>query len=90
LFLPFFLVAPALAAVDLVTLPTREGTQLTIYNSEDITMVREHRLLTVKLRRIRAIVVPDNVLFEGGAGETVRNNLLKQFDVRLRERGMGF
>ena len=36
------------AAVDLVTLPTREGTQLTIYNSEDITMVREHRLLTVK------------------------------------------
>ncbi len=38
----------ALAAVDLVTLPTREGTQLTIYNSEDITMVREHRLLTVK------------------------------------------
>ena len=39
---------PALAAVDLVTIPTREGTQLTIYNSEDITMVREHRLLTVK------------------------------------------
>jgi hypothetical protein len=36
------------AAVDVVTLPTREGTQLTIYNSEDITMVREHRLLTVK------------------------------------------
>ena len=34
--------------MDLVTLPTREGTQLTIYNSEDITMVREHRLLTVK------------------------------------------
>ena len=48
-----FLLLPALfsrvqAAVDLVTLPTREGTQLTIYNSEDITMVREHRLLTVK------------------------------------------
>jgi hypothetical protein len=39
---------PAMAAVDLLTLPTREGTQLTIYNSEDITMVREHRLLTVK------------------------------------------
>ena len=37
-----------MAAVDLVTLPRREGTQLTIYNSEDITMVREHRLLTVK------------------------------------------
>jgi hypothetical protein len=42
-------------AVDLVTVPTREGTQLTIYNSEDITMVREHRLLTVKegLNRIQ-------------------------------------
>ncbi len=42
------LLTPVQAAVDLVTLPTREGTQLTIYNSEDITMVREHRLLTVK------------------------------------------
>jgi hypothetical protein len=38
---------PVPAAVDLVTIPTREGTQLTIYNSEDITMVRENRLLTV-------------------------------------------
>lgn len=28
-----------------------------------------------------AIVVPDNVLFEGGAGEVVRRNLLQQFDV---------
>jgi type I restriction enzyme M protein len=28
-----------------------------------------------------AIVVPDNVLFEGGAGEAVRKNLLQQFDV---------
>ncbi|NQT41436.1 MAG: hypothetical protein HQ581_28365 [Planctomycetes bacterium] len=38
----------AMADVSLVTIPRREGTQLTIYNSEDITMVREHRLLTVK------------------------------------------
>ena len=48
LILALAMAAPALAAVDLVTLPTREGTQLTIYNSEDITMIREHRLLTVK------------------------------------------
>ena len=34
--------------VDLVTIPTRESVQLTIYNSVDLTMVREHRLLTVK------------------------------------------
>ena len=42
------LAVQAAADVDLVTIPRREGTQLTIYNSEDITMVREHRLLTVK------------------------------------------
>ena len=41
-------VTTLLADVDLVTIPTREDVQLTIYNSEDITMVREHRLLTVK------------------------------------------
>ena len=28
-----------------------------------------------------AIVLPDNVLFEGGAGETLRRRLLKEFDV---------
>lgn len=28
-----------------------------------------------------AVVVPDNVLFEGGAGETVRRSLLQEFDV---------
>jgi len=42
------MVGQAAADVDLVTIPRREGVQLTIYNSEDITMVREHRLLTVK------------------------------------------
>ncbi len=42
------LAAETFADVDLVTVPRREATQLTIYNSEDITMVREHRLLTVK------------------------------------------
>ncbi len=42
------LATQAMADVDLVTIPRREGVQLTIYNSEDITMVREHRLLTVK------------------------------------------
>jgi len=41
-------VGPVLGDVDLVTIPRRECVQLTIYNSEDITMVREHRLLTVK------------------------------------------
>ncbi|NLE66337.1 MAG: hypothetical protein GX608_02855, partial [Lentisphaerae bacterium] len=42
------LCAPALAKVDLVTLPTRDGVQLTIYNSADLTLVRETRALTLK------------------------------------------
>ena len=33
-----------------------------------------------------AVVVPDNVLFEGGAGETVRRELLKQADVHTLSR----
>ena len=43
------------AAVDLVTVPTRDSVQLTIYNSADITMVRERRSLTFKkgLNRIQ-------------------------------------
>jgi hypothetical protein len=34
--------------VDLVTLPPRAGVQLTIYNSEDLTLVRETRSITFK------------------------------------------
>jgi len=37
-----------LAKVDLVTLPLRETVQLTIYNSADMTLVRESRALTLK------------------------------------------
>jgi len=36
------------AKVDLVTLPTRDTVQLTIYNSADMTLVRESRALTLK------------------------------------------
>jgi len=41
----------------------------------------QHVKTLLKINGRCAIVVPDNVLFEGGAGETVRKNLLKQFDV---------
>jgi hypothetical protein len=34
--------------VDLVTLPKRDSVQLTIYNSEDITLVKETRYITLK------------------------------------------
>ncbi|MBW7988419.1 MAG: DUF4139 domain-containing protein [Planctomycetes bacterium] len=39
--------APA-SAIELVTLPRREKVQLTIYNSADMTLVRERRNLTMK------------------------------------------
>ncbi len=38
----------AQAKVDLVTLPSRDTVQLTIYNSADLTLVRESRNLTLK------------------------------------------
>jgi hypothetical protein len=37
-----------LAKIDLVTLPLRDTVQLTIYNSADMTLVRESRALTLK------------------------------------------
>ena len=41
----------------------------------------QHVKTLLRVHGTCAIVVPDNVLFEGGAGETVRRNLLRQFDV---------
>jgi hypothetical protein len=38
----------AYTKVDLVTLPTRDTVQITIYNSADLTLVRESRALTLK------------------------------------------
>ncbi|MEI7837710.1 MAG: hypothetical protein WCK05_15025, partial [Planctomycetota bacterium] len=52
--LPFLLAGALWAAtaqaanVDLVTIPARQSVQLTIYNSEDITLVKETRFLTFK------------------------------------------
>ena len=42
------IVSTAYAKVDLSTLPERETVQLTIYNSADLTLVRESRPLTLK------------------------------------------
>ncbi len=41
----------------------------------------QHVKTLVKMHGRAAIVVPDNVLFEGGAGETVRRRLLQECDV---------
>jgi type I restriction enzyme M protein len=41
----------------------------------------QHVKTLLKINGECAIVVPDNILFEGGAGETVRKKLLHEFDV---------
>lgn len=41
----------------------------------------QHVKTLLKIHGKAAIVVPDNVLFEGGAGETVRRKLLQEYDV---------
>jgi len=41
----------------------------------------QHIKTMLKTTGCAAVVVPDNVLFEGGAGETVRKNLLEKMDV---------
>jgi hypothetical protein len=50
--IPFLIIAVtagvASAKVDLTTLPSRDTVQLTIYNSADLTLVRESRALTLK------------------------------------------
>src|SRR5512137_550153 len=44
----FLLAVPAFARINVVTLPGRDTVQLTIYNSADLTMVKETRLLTFR------------------------------------------
>ncbi len=44
----FLSVGTVYAKVDVVTLPKRDSVQLTIYNSADLTLVREQRALTLK------------------------------------------
>jgi type I restriction enzyme M protein len=41
----------------------------------------QHIATTLKIDGRAAVVVPDNVLFEGGAGETIRRRLLAEYDV---------
>lgn len=56
------------------------------YVSDDFTVTTGNKqlnflqhIMTVT-RSSAAVVMPDNVLFEGGAGETLRRKLLRQFD----------
>lgn len=57
----------------------REDFWATTSNKQLNFLQHVRSLLTINGRA--AIVVPDNVLFEGGAGETIRRKLLEQCDV---------
>src|SRR5436190_2727925 len=46
--LALLLASPAWARINVVTLPGRDSVQLTIYNSVDLTLVRETRILTFR------------------------------------------
>ena len=48
IFIIIAITSVAQAKVDLVTLPSRDTVQLTIYNSADMTLARESRALTLK------------------------------------------
>lgn len=66
-----------------------ESKEKAIYYREDFWATTSNKQLNflqhakslLKIHARAAIVVPDNVLFEGGAGETVRRKLLHECDV---------
>ncbi len=66
-----------------------ESKEKAIYYREDFWATTSNKQLNflqhakslLKIHGRAAIVVPDNVLFEGGAGETVRRKLLHESDV---------
>jgi type I restriction enzyme M protein len=61
----------------------------TLYERDDFWATTSNKQLNflqhvkslLKIGGTAAVVVPDNVLFEGGAGETVRRRLLREYDV---------
>ena len=50
-------------------------------SNKQLNFLQHVRTLLTNQRHGRQSVVPDNVLFEGGAGETVRRRLLMECDV---------
>jgi type I restriction enzyme M protein len=75
-----------------ITVVNEEGEsdrQTLTYNRPDFWTTTSNKQLNfvqhvkslLKVHGRAAVVVPDNVLFEGGAGETVRRNLLKECEV---------
>src|SRR5665647_1014837 len=67
----------------------RSDRESLVYERQDFWTTTSNKQLTLlqhvktllKINGRAAIVVPDNVLFEGGVGETVRHKLLSDYDV---------
>jgi type I restriction enzyme M protein len=84
----FVLTNPPFGKKSSMTFTNEEGEEETddlTYNRQDFWATTSNKQLNfvqhirtmLKTTGRAAVVVPDNVLFEGGAGETVRQNLLK-------------
>ena len=79
------LAIPSMADVDLVTIPRREGTQLTIYNSEDITIRRSGgRKLRIATERFCKLVL---VKKRRECGDT--NAAISDYEGQMLGRGTG-
>ena len=85
--------APA-SAIELVTLPRRDNVQLTIYNSADLTLVRERRNLTLKqgwnwlqLMWANTLIDPTSLSLEPAAQADKVDVQQLVFPARLRELG---
>ena len=65
------------------------GKETLVYERQDFWATTSNKQLNflqhvktlLKINGEAAIIVPDNVLFEGGAGETIRRKLLNDYDV---------
>ncbi len=77
------------SSITIVNSGGKAGKKSLIYEREDFWATTSNKQLNflqhvktlLKIDGQAAIVVPDNVLFEGGAGETIRKKLLHECDV---------
>lgn len=88
----YVLTNPPFGKKSSLTITNEDGKQVKedlTYNRQDFWATTSNKQLNfvqhvrtmLKITGKAAIVVPDNVLFEGGAGETVRKKLLKNTDL---------
>lgn len=88
----YVLTNPPFGKKSSITVTTEEGKQdkqTFTYNRQDFWATTSNKQLNfvqhihtiLKSTGLAAVVVPDNVLFEGGAGETVRKRLLETTDL---------